>query len=246
MKKLASCLLILASCMFLSGCGTSEYERRLENSVGNTSKTSKFATDLGPEMTIPGTTVNLCLPAPKIVDPKDPAKLIPNEMKSMDLNDAIRGKCPLLDEFPGLKATYEGYLDDGKGKQCFYLYIGVSDTGAKGLTPLQDWLNGKFQNLPNSSTSVNKNYSTPTPNGPALTWDEIHVTKSHKFFYPTPDKPNNSQDFMGTLCIISRIDNGKMVTLAFRYPDSFKDRHETDFDTDWLKLVAGTVKVGGE
>lgn len=131
-----------------------------------------------------------------------------------------------------------------KGKQCFYLYIGVSEAGPNGTTPLQGWLNGKLQNLPDSSITVNKNFSAPTPDGSTLVWEEIHVTKAQKFFYPTADKPNNSQDLMGTIWFISRIENGKMVTLAFRYPEGFKDLHGPNFDSEWLKLVAGCVKVG--
>ena len=36
-----------------------------------------------------------------------------------------------------------------------------------------------------------------------------------------------------------------MVTLVFRFPSNLADRHQKDFDADWLKLVAGNVKVQG-
>jgi hypothetical protein len=124
------------------------------------------------------------------------------------------------------------------------LYIGVSEPGPNNMTPLQNWLMGKLQSISDKSSSVNKNFSASTPDGSTVVWEEINFKSTQKFFYPTADKPNNSQDMMGIIWILSRIENGKIVTLAFRYPEGFKDMHGPNFDSDWLKIVAGCVKVG--
>jgi hypothetical protein len=241
MRTIAFGLLILPTFMLLSGCGTSSYEEKMEKAASGLSSSSKFQTDLGAEVTIPGTEVSVRIPLPKGADSK------PNEMQPMDINDAVRGKCPLFD-IPGLKATYEGSIDDGKGKQCFYLSIAVSEPGLNSPTPLKGWVNElstKFPNAADSNPNVNENYMAKMEGGGTVKWEEIHYKCGQKFFYPTADKPNNVQEFIGIIWCLSRVENGKVVTLIFRYPESLKDLHGANFDSDWLNLAAGCVKVGG-
>ena len=77
-----------------------------------------------------------------------------------------------------------------------------------------------------------------------MQWEEIHYNCPQKFFFPNPGNPQNAQEMPGTLVCLCRKENGVMVTLIFRYFSEFGSRHSTDFDSDWIKLIAGCVKVG--
>jgi hypothetical protein len=233
MKKIPYSFAIFAICLILSGCGTAEYEQRVEQGVASMSSGSKFTTDLNPETTIPGTQVSL---------------RIPKAMQSVDLTDpAGRGKCPLL-ELPSLKAAYEGSVEDAaKNKMHYYLYVSVGEA-ANNFIPTLDWLNKLKVQFPNagddSSASVNKEYAAATPQGDSVRWEEIHVKGMQRFYYTKPDGSQINQDIPGTMVCLNRLENGVLVSLVFRYPSALDDRHGADFDTDWIKLVAGCVKIG--
>ncbi|MCC6127387.1 MAG: hypothetical protein IT426_20700 [Pirellulales bacterium] len=233
MKKIPYSFTILSLCVTLSGCGTAEYEERLERGVTSMSSGSKFNSDLNPETTVAGTQVSL---------------RIPKAMQSVDLNDpAGRGKCPLL-ELPSLKAAYEGFVEDSdKNKMHYYLYVSVGEA-ANNFIPTLDWLNKLKGTFPNagddSSAAVNKDYAAATPQGDSVRWEEIHVKGPQRFYYTKPDGSQINQDIPGTIVCLNRMENGVLVSLIFRYPSALDDRHSTDFDSDWIKLVAGCAKIG--
>ncbi len=233
MKKTSIGYVVLPISLFLAGCGTAEYQSRLDKAVSGTSSTSKFSSALGQETTIPGTSISL---------------RIPTAMQSVDIADALRGKCPLFD-ISGLKATYEGSVEDqAKNKLQYYLYIAVSDQNANNFIPARNWLaqmQGDFPDSPDSSTEINNNYLADSPEGSPIHFEEFHYNKClQKFLYPTPTKPDNSQKMPGNIVCLSHTENGKVVSLVFRYPSGLSDYHGANFDPDWLKLVAGTLKVG--
>jgi hypothetical protein len=235
MNKTSLGTAILSILVFSVGCGTEEYERRMRNSLDTSSSNSKFSAALEPETTIAGTKVSL---------------RIPKGMKPVDINDAVRGKCPpSLLEMQNLKATYEGFIEDrDKNKMHYYLYVGVSETAPNNITPLQSWLNVLKTNFPATadagSSEVNKSYSASSPEGNAVPWEEIHFKCPQKFYYIKPDNSLINQDIPGTIVCLCHSENGAVVTLVFRYWSELETRHSTDFDSDWIKLIAGCVKVG--
>jgi len=232
MNKTPLCLVILPLCWFLAGCGTDEYQSRLDRASSGAGTDTKYSA-LGAETTVPGTTVGL---------------RVPKVMQSVDISDAVRGKCPLF-EISGLKATYEGNVEDSvHNKQHYYLYVALSEQGANNFSPAKAWLaelQQKFPNSNESSTAVNTNYSVPTPEGSSVQYEEIHFKCNQKLSYTKPDNTLVNQDMPGTLVCLCHAEKGAMITLIYRYPSSLADRHSTDFDADWIKLIAGCMKVGG-
>jgi hypothetical protein len=238
MNKTSLSIAILPFFLLLAGCGTDEYQARLEKGASSTSAGSKFDSVLGAETTSPGPLPNASV-----------SWRMPKAMPAVnDINDPVRGKCPLI-EIPGFKATYEGFVKDTKGNDLhYYLYVGASEQAQNKDLPTQTWLNVLRDKFPaandGNSAEVNKNYSSSTPEGGSVQWEEIHFKGVQKFFYPNPENPQNNQDMSGTFVCLCRVENGVLVTLVFRYPSHFEERHSTDFDTEWLKLVAGCLKIG--
>jgi hypothetical protein len=230
MKKTSFLIALLPAVLFFAGCGTGEYEKRIASSLQGANSGPKVLAET--PTTIPG--------APFSVR-------IPTVMQSVETSDAVRGKCPLFD-IPGLKATYEGCVEEeSKNKQCFYLYIGVIPLPENNYLPTQAWLSElqNFKEVSDSSTGVNKSYTVSSPEGSSVQYDEIHFKCKQKFHYPKPDNPNNSQDMLGNVVCLSHVENGQVVLLVFRYPDTLKDIHGSTFDSEWLKMIAGTLKAGG-
>lgn len=236
MKKTTTHILFLSIFMFLCGCGTSEYESRINSrAMSSISSGSKYAV-LNAPANIPGT------PAGSTVSLQ-----LPKSMQAVDVNDPLRGKCPVL-EISDLKATYEGGVKDEQDNMYqFYLYVGVSEMGGNNIMPTRGWLNKLQtdfkQNPGTNSSEVNKSYMAETPSGGTVQWEEIHFQGDQRFFYPNPKDPQHSQDMPGTFICLCHEENGIVVTLAFRYPSSLEPRHAADFDAEWLKLIAGSLKV---
>ena len=218
--------------LLLAGCGTDEYQRRLDSGVSASSATSKY-TCLGPDTTVPGTPANTTV-----------SLRFPTAMSKVEVNDA-RGKCPLL-ELPSLKATYEGsvtYRDGSKVR--FYLYVCVSE--GQNSNTARDWMDRARTNLPNlgedSSTEVNKSYSTPTPEGSSVQWEEFHIKGKQNFYYTKADDTPINQDLPGTMICLCHAENNVTVALIYRFPKDFETQHNANFDSDWLNLVAGCLKI---
>jgi hypothetical protein len=172
---------------------------------------------------------------------------IPAKMQSIGIEDPQRGKCPGV-EIAGLKSTYEGTLKDKLGNDLhFYLYVGASELGQNGFMSTRNMLNKlqeKFpKGEPENSTEINRNFTADSPEGTTVPWEEFHFKCNQNFFYPTKDNPQNYQDMMGNLSCFCHAENGYYVTLVFRYPSIIDDRHAEDFDSEWGKLVAGSLKV---
>jgi hypothetical protein len=232
MKKTPFIVALLPLVLFCAGCGTAEYEKRMASSTSGAASSSKFTSDLAAaETTVPGTTVTLRLPKP---------------MQPADLGDPLHGKFTLFD-VPGMKAAYEGFVEDtDHNKIHYYLYVAVIDQPANGYMPGRAWLTelqGKAAKSDDNSAEVNKSYSASTPEGSSTIYEEFHIKCVQNFFYPKPNNPNNAQNIDGNLVCLSRTENGKVVTLIFRYPSYLKGHPSASFDPEWIKLIAGTLKV---
>lgn len=230
MKKTFILIALLPAVTFFAGCGTGDYEKRIASSLSQGSGSGpKILPDTA--TTIPGTPFSVRLPS---------------ALQSVDMGDAVRGKFPVF-EIGGLKAVYEGSVEDAsKNKQCFYLYIGVTTKLENNQLPTQSWLNDlSTKNVSDASTALNKSYTASSPEGSSVQYEEIHFKCMQKFFYPKPDNPNNTMDIMGNVVCLSHVENDQVVSLVFRYPDTLKDVHGPNFDPEWIKMIAGTLKSGG-
>jgi hypothetical protein len=228
MKKTSIILVLLSMSVWLAGCGTSEYERRLSSAASKGGSGSRYA-DFGDEINIAGTKLSLRLP---------------KAMQSADITDAVHGKFPLF-ELQGHKATYEGFVEDSeKNKVHYYLYVIASDPLP--MSPARDWLDTLKQKITagaDCSAEVNKNYQVPTPEGSSKTFEEMHYKCAQKFFCPKPNDPKNVLSTDGTLAGVSILENGQAVGLLLRYPSYLAGHPSPSFNADWIKLISGTVKV---
>lgn len=143
------------------GCGTSEYERRLDERITSLKTGSKFNI-LSSPITLPGTRVSI---------------RIPDVFKNQPLREGVRvdGKKvderrikPNVIEFPSLVATYEGFIEDAnRGKYPYYLYIGVSTDARRDNFPrnLQGELGGKFSDTSQLNDYMHKRPRADRSNG---------------------------------------------------------------------------------
>jgi hypothetical protein len=224
---------MLSLAAFLAGCGTDDYQSQLDQAVTGSAKNSPFAV-LGPDTKIPDSTITLRLPP---------------SMQSVDING--RGKFPgsILEVIDGLKATYEGYWEnkDAKTKQYFYLYIAVTEAPSNGFMPIQYFnqtLAQKQFSAAESSTSINKNMPIAGPDGTSKPFDEVHFVKGKQPFPIFKQGSEVIQEELGDVICLSRVDNGKVYSIIYRYPSNFANQHTSVFDCDWVKYVAGTMKTG--
>lgn len=149
-----------------AGCGTGEYERRMQQSIQ-----SGFATGGGGGaggggggggVEVPGTSITLAVPSAYqlLAEGTDPSRLTP----PFDL--------------PDRKATYEASIADAtQGKQHYYLYVATADAAADPLAALVAQLGQKGL----SAGSI-EDSSVPIPGGDG-NWKKVRATGQQEFFY---------------------------------------------------------------
>jgi hypothetical protein len=214
-----------------SGCGTSEYEQRLQNSISNLNSGSEFNELLDP-VTVPGTTLTVQLPK----EVKTDDGVLWSEFKPLGSDaDAARLKPGPL-EIPGLKATYEALLLVGnKSKIPCYLYVAeipATETAAQRVT---NDISGKLQNA-----STNQTFSGKTREGRSVLWQKIHGTAVMDFVGLDPQGKPEKRSLKGICDVLYRTSGGQLIILAWRAPEDQKILEATRCDA-WLPLVAGTL-----
>jgi hypothetical protein len=226
--KAAGVLLLLGICW---GCGSGDFEQRLDNRINALKTGSKFNI-LSPAIDVPGTQLSIRLPqdfknppltADANVDgkPVDPKRLKPN------VTDVVE-----------LKATYEGFIEDkNHGKQHYYLYISVSTDKTREFYPknLQSDLVQKI----NDATPLN-DITAQTPEGRTVDWKECRATTNQLFYYVLPSGEGKFVTLPGTVDAYFHDENGALVTLIWRWPTSIEQSIDIK---SWADLVAGCVKV---
>lgn len=224
----AGLLLLLGICC---SCGTSEYQRRLEDRIKELKTGSKFNI-LSPPVKVPGTSVSLRVPQDFNDQTLTEGAVI--DGKPVDLR---RVKTNLID-IPDLKLTFEGFIVDASGgKQPFYLYVAVStDPGKMNFTRnIHAELSGKFNN-----TTGLTDYQVQTPEGRTSDWKTCRATGNQVFYYVTPNGDSSFRQMSGVMELLIHDENETLVILAWRMPSTLEQ--SKDFKT-WINLVAGCVKV---
>jgi hypothetical protein len=209
------------------GCGTSEYERRLDDRINSLKTGSKFNV-LKPAKTLPGTRVSIRVPDAFKEPLQEGAKKV----------DERRIKPNVID-FPSLVATYEGYIEDAnKGKYPYYLYVGVSTDARRDNFPrnLQGELAGKFSD----TSTLNEHYKADTPEGRTVEWKQCRGTGNQEFYYVNANGDGKFQPMNGVMELLFLEENDALVILGWRLPTSIEQ--SLDFKS-WINMVAGCVKV---
>jgi hypothetical protein len=220
-QGLVGVLLVLVG--VFQGCGTGEYENRLQQRVATMGQETAFA-DFGTPVPLPDSTLTVSMPkefqpAPANADPK-------------------RVKIPFA-ELPEWKATYEGGIEDSaKGKQHYYCYLAVAagdnDPGAA--------LHGRV-NAAMAGTPAPADAQVPTPSGKQETWRRFRATGKQAFWYTEANGTGRLAEMDGILEVWSRkVPEGNCwVLIAWRVP-TVNGKDFVNLDQKG-PLMAGSVTV---
>jgi hypothetical protein len=217
---------------FCGGCGTGEYEQRLDKRINELKTSSKFNI-LSPPMDVPGTQVSIRVPEVFKNTPLTEGAMV--DGKAVD----SRRVKPNLIDIPDLKLTFEGFIEDAnKGKQPYYLYVAVSSGPTIATLPrtTRDSLSEKL----NNTSELTDDYRAQKPEGGEVSWKQCRSTGNQEFYYVLPNTEGQFIQMPGSLELLFHDENNTLVTLAWRMPAGIEQSE--DFKS-WINLVAGSVKV---
>lgn len=217
----------------LYGCGTSDYERRLDARVTEYKNESKFNI-LSSPADVPGTPVSIRIPQ----DFKNPPLTAGAEVDGKPVE--ARRIEPEVISLPELKLTYEGFIEDANhGKLPYYLYVAVTSDPRRANFPrtMRLELSNKFPD----ATELSE-IRTPTPEGRDINWKKCRATGNQEFYYISPEGKAQFLQMNGLieLLFLEDKENDVLVILAWRMPASIEQ--SINFQT-LEPMVAGCVKV---
>jgi len=161
--------------------------------------------------------------------------------------DPRRVKPEKLVTIPGLKLTYEGFVDGADGlKLPYYCYV-----GAVNVSPEQI-IAGKFADptekmraelaaLPQHETLTGwESFQGDTPDGRDNPWTKLRFVSNQEFVTINQAGQEQFVTMPGALEICMRAETGFAVVIAWRMP--VKIEKEVNL-AKWLPLVAGCVSA---
>jgi hypothetical protein len=228
---------LLYFAIFLSvicGCGTGEYERRLENRLSKLRGAAKF-NDLYGAQELPGTPVSVRVP--QIF--KDPPLIEGAQLNGKPVAmDRVRPKFVSL---PGLKLTYELLVEDADGRKLpFYCYVGAIDTTNGKIKDPAAALRKELSTSAPKSLGEWEGFTAETPNGQAIPWRKLRCVGNQEFFSVDKGGQEQSVTVPGVLEVYLHEEGKYLVVVAWRTPVSIESKTEL---AKWAPLVAGCVSV---
>jgi hypothetical protein len=222
--------LFLSVLAYFAGCGTGQYEDKLNRWVAG--QESRATEKLGAPVAVPGTSIKIRLPTmPYAFVPlegsADPRRLKPGGLS-----------------FPGWKATYEAQINAGGWKIPYYLYVGtlpLAENDRIQREILND-LEGKLKD-----TTAWTTLTADKPEGGFIDWTRVRGTATMDFVLVDPQKQEKPQSMKGTYEILYRRSGNQILLLGWRVP--INSEHPEQYmksakvDT-WLSPVAGAVTDG--
>jgi hypothetical protein len=153
--------------------------------------------------------------------------------------DARRAK-PGIVTIPGLKQTYEGFVEDQvHGQWAYYCYVGVTGGPVQNVaTQLRDELAKKYP----AGLSDWKDVSCNSPDGQALKWRQLRLVGKQDLYYKNKDGKEQSPipNVDGVLEIYLYEKGPQVVIVAWRMPASIEPNVGL---AELAPLVAGSVNV---
>jgi hypothetical protein len=234
--------------VFSGGCGTGDYEQRLDRRINELKIGSKFVL-LSPPIDVPGTQVSIRIPQKNDSNQKSFDNLPKGSSGGFEgpaLQDSVSpdGKPidpkrlkPNIIEVSDLKLTFEGFVPDSKqGKQPYYLYVAVSTRKTRGNIPklMQAELTSKI-----NDASPLVDLKAETPEGRDILWQECHATGKQLFNYVNLEGQSQFVQLNGTIELMFHEENDALVILIWRWPAGLD---KSIFQT-WMEMTAGCVKV---
>lgn len=224
--------MLLLGCL---GCGTREYESRLNTSITNLRRSSVFI-DMHPSADLTGTPVTVKVPNLFNLPP-----MVKGEPVDGQEVDQRRLEPPVV-TVTGLMLTYEGLLaDSAGGKQSYYLYLGVVDTSLLMGKDLPTLMFRQAQTAFSGTTPL-ETVTCDTPDGRSTDWKKLRVSGKQPFYYVAGDGKTDFREMDGVMEFFIRQEGNFIVTIGWRAPASPEG---VDYPglAIWGPRIAGTVAL---
>jgi|GEM_PF-4725942 len=233
-----------AAAFVFQGCGTGEYERRLEVGLDQLQEKAAYNNLYAP-MTLDGTSVSVRVPACFTVaynkdSEEDKRRVMPSDL-----------------DLPGLLATYEAFFEDGKGGEIsYYVYLAVvSGEDAKALRfdekvrkPANPNLmseSGKLYQdisraLESGSVSKWKDYQAKGMDGGTVSWQQVETTGLQPFYTVAADGRQSYDKVEAAFDLYAKQIGKGLVMIAWRVPRKIELQVQA---SELSQLMLGTVKL---
>ena len=232
------CLCRVLFLLVLSGCGTGDYEQRLDQRHADKIKIEKKFSQLYAPQDVPGTQVSVRLPKTIFTEPP----LVEGALVGGKPVDIRRVKPDKLVTIPGLKLTYEGFVENDGVKLPCYCYVGATAASTGEIGDSNGKIQAELAAQPPHDTLTNwERFQPETPDGHESQWVRLRfMNKKQEFF--TVDKAGQGQfkTMPGVLEVYLHAEPGYAVVIAWRMPTSIEGKVKL---AKWASLVAGCVSV---
>lgn len=241
----------LLACL-TAGCGTAEYERRVDAHIAELRSGSAFNV-LSAPATLPGSNVQIRVPVAFTKALRENASIDGKPI------DPRRAKVPLL-TMPSDFVAYEATVADAaKGKLPYYLYAKAMPAKdfAVLMTDIYQRSRGNDEPRPldrvdasgrlardlrsaseASASAVWTDVTFPTPDGGKVAWQMMRIDAPMEFYYVGATGDESFVSMPGRLVCYARVFGDQLVLLVWRWPTSM----EAHADEARLgPLVAGSV-----
>jgi len=229
MKTGIASLPLLGLLALLVGCGSGEYEERLEANLGQVKKGSSFRGMQAP-VSLSGVPVSVRLPeqldGPPLVKGSgvdERRRLVPNAT------------------LPGLRMTAEGFVTDSAGgKISYYGYFGAADLSHPTAGDYDRLIRAAILAVCPDATPSWSRVEGQTPTGAAVEWQRAEATSEQELYYVDASGNADYRSTNGRFEVWTRREGGYLLIMAWRVPTDFLPSTGLD---QWLPRVAGTMTV---
>jgi len=241
-RFLAALVLLLVACL---GCGTGEYNRRLEATKQRLKEESEFFKGMYPAKQLPDTSIMFQVPRELFQgENREETPLqerSEEEKKSIDAGRLI----PPLVTLSGLKLTYEGLFSYADGsKIAYYCYLAAwkpMRSGGRGAAEnVQRTLRNQLRKEVADSEVTSGPVECETPTGRSLWWHRLQSTHKQNFYFVEKDQKPSSRNVPGTMEFYTREEGDLVLLIGWRVP---KDIQRHIGLSEWGPRVAGSVTV---
>lgn len=224
----------LAGLAVALGCGTDEYERRLEQSVQQWKYRAPYANLSADYTAIPDTAAAVRLPNRQEFT-RAFNEQSPDPTTGQGVISPTRVQPPFF-PLPGFKVCYEPWgATEATGNVCYYLYLAVPPADAKfDLAAVAEQLKAS---VPESEVKV-EDLTLTSPEGQPVPVKRLTLTSPKQLFYSRA--VGREEEMPGTLLIYSHPVGNDTALLVWRYPSGLKAAAELVRETE---LVSGTLTV---
>jgi hypothetical protein len=217
------------------GCGSGEYEQRLEARVEQLEKGSSFRGLQNP-VPVPETPLSVRLPAGFSTSP-----LVEGDMVEGQPVDSRRMQPGSLNTGYPLTPFEAFVTDDTGGKLAYYCYFGVADLTVRGADKMEFRILNRFADVFPDTKVAWEDVAAPMPSGASIDWQRAEAASRQKFLYVTKEGGHEYRDLDAKLEIwVRRVEDKHLPIMIWRVPDWTRNQAKPDY---WAPRVAGTMEV---